>query len=423
MPARVEMSQSEVEHPRVFISYSHDSKVHMDRVLKLSDKLRKEGVDCFIDRYEEAGPPEGWPRWMAAQIKRAKFVLVICTADYERRFLGEETSGKGLGATWEGAVITQDIYDAQGNNSKFIPLLFAPEDANTIPGVLKSVTRYMLYSEEGYEKLYRRLTNQPQVQIPALGQLRPMPLLKHQEDFESTGLSDRSSEEQASSTNSSTNQTTVIRAVGTVIPSHCNYSDISPTDDYYYAVQHLCAIGAVTGYADGTFRPESNMTRGQFAKIISNTLEFTGDSGGQIFEDVPPSNTFFEWINRLAERNIVRGYACGTIPSEPCVPSSNKPYFRPFDDLAREQLCEIIIRAGVWPTNSTGGPHFRDVPLSNPFFQYVETAYNNGIISPLEDSIFGFGSPATRGQVCSAVYKGIVINEKNKNAQSKSTRR
>ncbi len=212
-------------------------------------------------------------------------------------------------------------------------------------------------------------------------------------------------------------------AEGTVIPSHCNYSDISPTDDYYYAVQHLCAIGAVTGYADGTFRPESNMTRGQFAKIISNTLEFTGDSGGQIFEDVPPSNTFFECINRLAERNIVRGYACGTIPSEPCVPSSNKPYFRSFDDLAREQLCEIIIRAGVWPTNSTGGPHFKDVPLNNPFFQYVETAFNNGIISPLIDGTFGFGSPATRGQVCVAVYKGIVVNEKNKNAQSQSTKR
>lgn len=212
-----------------------------------------------------------------------------------------------------------------------------------------------------------------------------------------------------------------IHLKGIVIPSHCNYSDISLTDDYYYAVQHLCAIGAVTGYADGTFRPESKMTRGQFAKIISNTLEFTGDSGGQIFEDVPPSNTFFEWINRLAERNIVRGYACGTVGSEPCVPSSNKPYFRPFDDLTREQLCEIIVRAGVWPTNSTGGPHFKDVPLSSPFFQYVETAYNNDIISPFEDGSFGFGSPATRGQICFAVYKGIAINERHKNTRSKLT--
>jgi hypothetical protein len=36
--------------PRVFISYSHDSPEHADRVLALADRLRAEGIDCHLDR-------------------------------------------------------------------------------------------------------------------------------------------------------------------------------------------------------------------------------------------------------------------------------------------------------------------------------------------------------------------------------------
>jgi hypothetical protein len=70
---------------QVFISYSHDSREHMDQVLDLSYRLRADGIDCRIDQYEES-PPEGWPRWMANRIEDANFVLVVCTENYERRF-------------------------------------------------------------------------------------------------------------------------------------------------------------------------------------------------------------------------------------------------------------------------------------------------------------------------------------------------
>jgi len=43
-----------------FISYSHDSPEHADRVLELSNQLRSDGIDSTIDQYE-ASPAEGWP--------------------------------------------------------------------------------------------------------------------------------------------------------------------------------------------------------------------------------------------------------------------------------------------------------------------------------------------------------------------------
>src|SRR5713226_9422689 len=109
--------------PKVFISYSHDSRDHMDRILALSNQLRAGGVDCQIDQYQES-PPEGWPNWCTKQIEESEFVLVACTQTYLHRFKGEEKPGEGLGGTWEGHIITQELYNAQGKNKKFIPIIF-----------------------------------------------------------------------------------------------------------------------------------------------------------------------------------------------------------------------------------------------------------------------------------------------------------
>ena len=47
------MKNSSSTHPKVFISYSHDSQEHKDRVLSLADRLRSDGIDCNIDQYEK----------------------------------------------------------------------------------------------------------------------------------------------------------------------------------------------------------------------------------------------------------------------------------------------------------------------------------------------------------------------------------
>lgn len=157
---------------KVFISYSHDSAAHCKRVLELSNRLRAHGVDCHIDLYEES-PPEGWPRWCDRQVREAVFVLVACTQTYLRRFRGEEKQGKGLGGTWEGHIITQELYNAQGTNTKFLPILFDQKDMEFIPNPLQGATHYQLFKQ--YDDLCRRLTGQPKIIRPALGDLRSMP--------------------------------------------------------------------------------------------------------------------------------------------------------------------------------------------------------------------------------------------------------
>jgi hypothetical protein len=128
---------------KVFISYSHDSDEHKERVREFCNWLRTQGVECSIDAdiQSPAGPPQGWPHWMQERIDWADFVLVVFSESYRRRFDGKEAQGVGLGAAWEAALITQDLYDT-GQNTKFLPVVFSSTDKKHIPPPLK---RWNLY--------------------------------------------------------------------------------------------------------------------------------------------------------------------------------------------------------------------------------------------------------------------------------------
>src|SRR6266702_2294668 len=169
-------------HPKVFISYSHDSLEHEDRVLELSDRLREDALDCILDQYE-ISVPEGWPRWMDRQIRTADFVLMICTPTYYRRVMGEEGPGKGLGVQWESNAIYQYIYNAGTMNTRFIPVLLEGTHASDIPIPWQGVPHYYPTTEEGYEKLYRRLTNHSYTPRPQLGVMRHLPPRQRKQSF------------------------------------------------------------------------------------------------------------------------------------------------------------------------------------------------------------------------------------------------
>ena len=160
--------------PKVLISYSHDTPQHAQHVLELASRLRADGIDCIIDQYVVA-PAEGWPRWMDKQIRDSDFVVMVCTETYYQRVMGEEQSGKGLGVRWEGHLIYQAIYSAESMNTKFLPVLFESGNYAHIPAPVQSTTFYFAQTEDGYEDLYRRLTNQPRAIKPDLGKLRSLP--------------------------------------------------------------------------------------------------------------------------------------------------------------------------------------------------------------------------------------------------------
>ncbi len=69
------------EHPKVFISYSHDSPAHKQWVSELGAKLRQNGVDAVLDQWD-LNPGDDMTRFMEKGVKDSDRVLVVCTDSY-----------------------------------------------------------------------------------------------------------------------------------------------------------------------------------------------------------------------------------------------------------------------------------------------------------------------------------------------------
>jgi hypothetical protein len=170
----------------------------------------------------------------------------------------------------------------------------------------------------------------------------------------------------------------------TTVPLQCliKFSDVDPAHPFYAYIQCLACRGILNGYGDGAFRPTHPLTRGQAAKIIANSVGYaeTITSTQQTFADVPPSQPFWLWIERVAGHNLVSGYVCGGL-DEPC-DAHGRAYFRPTHNVTRGQLVKIVANAAGYqdPIPATQ-QSFTDVPFGDPFWQYIERINGRGIIN------------------------------------------
>jgi hypothetical protein len=167
------------------------------------------------------------------------------------------------------------------------------------------------------------------------------------------------------------------QASPTVTTCSVQFTDVPASNTFYSQIRCLACQGIMGGYSDGTFRPNNNVTRGQLSKIVANSAGFNEPVSEQTFEDVPSSNTFYPYIERMAGRGIIGGYPCGGV-SEPC--GSGKPYFRPNANATRGQISKIVSEAADYNDPQTGQT-FEDVPSSNTFHLWIERLASRGIMS------------------------------------------
>jgi hypothetical protein len=191
-------------------------------------------------------------------------------------------------------------------------------------------------------------------------------------------------------------------------------------DDFwaYPFIEWMAVEGAISGYADGSFRPNNTTTRGQLTKMIvlAEHWQIT-TPGTPTFADVPTTQPFYPFIETAYAHGIISGYNCGG-PGEPCDPL-NRPYFRPGNDVTRGQLSKMISTAEGWTPLNPPTPTFADVPPTHPFYGFVEAAVARAIISgytcggpgepcdPQQRPYFRAGNSATRAQLSKMIYLAI----------------
>lgn len=107
------------------------------------------------------------------------------------------------------------------------------------------------------------------------------------------------------------------------------FSDLDPERFYYNYVGFGQQTGLISGYENGTFRPNATITRAEAATLIVKAvnLENTGQADG--FTDVYDGAWYCDFVWALQEAGIVAGYEDGT--------------FRPEAKLTRAEAAKMIV--------------------------------------------------------------------------------
>jgi len=156
----------------------------------------------------------------------------------------------------------------------------------------------------------------------------------------------------------------------------------------------------VDGFPDGSFRPDANITRAEFIKMLveAQRLELI-DPDEPSFPDVPRTHWAFRHIETARAADTVEGFPDGS--------------FRPDANITRAEIAAIVVRAFGFPIDTTG-ERFPDVPEDHWAFEEIMTARvspgpPNIIIEGFPDGTFRPDNPATRAEAATVINRLLVF--------------
>ena len=188
------------------------------------------------------------------------------------------------------------------------------------------------------------------------------------------------SEETTEATTEATTETTTVNP----------FSDVDSSSAQGNAILKMYAKGLLSGYNDGTFKPDNNITRAEVARVFNNVFGYTLNSSATItdFTDNTDSSVWYYNDVRIAQSN---GYINGF----------NDGSFQPKANMTREQACTIIYLAGKLPapTTEAGITDLVSAWAKNA----VEANIAEGVFTLEAGNTFRATANITRGELCEAL--------------------
>lgn len=165
----------------------------------------------------------------------------------------------------------------------------------------------------------------------------------------------------------------------------------------------LVKLQIIDGYGDGTFHPNGNITRAEFATIISRVFDMVGSNQSVVLNDIN-SHWAKDAIEKLISAGVITGYDDGT--------------FKPDKTINREEMVIILSRildlSKVDKDASKG--NFADIASASSYAANpIKDAAKAGIISGKGNGLFDPKGNSTRAEALT-----IVLNALNLNPQIKA---
>lgn len=156
-------------------------------------------------------------------------------------------------------------------------------------------------------------------------------------------------------------------------------------------INELVSLGAIAGYPDGSFRPDSSITRAEFATVLVKAfkLELTG---GKVFDD-----TAGHW----ARDSIAAASAVGIVSGY------DDTNFGPDDLITREQMAVMIAKAAMLPPAGADAEFADSGSISAWAREAMAAVVENGIMKGYPDNTVRPNANATRAEAVTVIVQAL----------------
>jgi len=161
------------------------------------------------------------------------------------------------------------------------------------------------------------------------------------------------------------------------------------------AIRDLVSLDAINGFSDGTFKPNTPITRAEFTSILVKALGFTCETG-KIFSD-----TKDHWAQACISTAEANGLVTGLDADK----------FGPDDSLTREQMAVIVARAAKLDVISTITTFSDDNRISTWAKPAVAAVAWNQLVTGLPNGTFNPQGKATRAEAAVVILRLILSAE------------
>ncbi len=176
--------------------------------------------------------------------------------------------------------------------------------------------------------------------------------------------------------------------------STTQFADVAESEWYAEPVVEFVSRGILSGYEDGTFKPNNNINRAEMSKVVAKYKNY-GDAEypTAVFCDVDVEDWFYKFVMDLYHNNVVSGYVGGS-----CDLARE---FKPEKNLTRAEALKIIlsifnVQLGTLTASDATG--FSDVAFNDWEAPYVKKAFELSIVNGFEDGTFKPSANVTRAE-------------------------
>ena len=167
--------------------------------------------------------------------------------------------------------------------------------------------------------------------------------------------------------------------------------------------------GDISGYPDGTFRPNNMITRAEFVVLVNNAMGYT-KSGYAYFSDVPSHY----WGKNAIQTGVAAGYISG----------DGNGIFRPNDPVTRQEAAAMISRILDLKQNESRAYRYTDsYAISNWAKGVVGAVSEAGIMAGYPDGSFGPNRVLTRAEAVLALDKTVNYKPGDKEEDKEETQK